>query len=112
MLGSKIIAVDFDGTLFENAWPEIGVPREEIIHYIKQEQANGAKIILWTCRAGEKLENAIKACAEYGIHFDAVNENLPEIINIFGSDTRKIVANEYLDDLAINANTIAHIDQE
>ena len=30
--------------------------------------------------------------------FDCVNENLPEVIKEFGSDTRKIFAHEYIDD--------------
>lgn len=97
-MDNKIIAVDFDGTLCENKWPEIGEPRYGIIMYLKKEQKNGAKLILWTCRVGEMLENAVKWCAEHGLIFDAVNENLPEIVASFGTDTRKIFANEYIDD--------------
>lgn len=95
---NRIIAVDFDGTLCEDRYPEIGKPLYGTIDYILKEQKNGAKLILWTCRAGEMLENAVKWSAEHGIKFDAVNENLPEIIEAFGSDTRKIFANEYIDD--------------
>ena len=39
----KIIAVDFDGTLFENAWPDVGAPIEKNINKLKAEQADGAK---------------------------------------------------------------------
>jgi hydroxymethylpyrimidine pyrophosphatase-like HAD family hydrolase len=46
----NIIAVDFDGTLCENKWPEIGMPNEELIEYLKKRQANGEKLILWTSR--------------------------------------------------------------
>lgn len=42
----NIIAVDFDGTLCENKWPEIGMPNEELIEYLKKRQANGEKLIL------------------------------------------------------------------
>ena len=94
-----IIAVDFDGTICENAWPEIGEPKQDVIEYILYRQkTNGAKIILWTNRHGDKLDQAIAWCKEHGIAFDAVNENLPEIIEEFGGDTRKVFANEYLDD--------------
>ena len=95
----KIIAVDFDGTLCENAWPKIGKPKYETIRYIKQQQLEGAKIILWTCRSGEMLGEAVNWCYyHHGIIFDAINANLPYIIEKFGGDTRKIFANEYIDD--------------
>lgn len=97
-MNSKIIAVDFDGTLCENKWPEIGEPIYRTIDYLLKEKKAGAKLILWTCRVGEMLEKAVAWCAEHDLKFDAVNENLPEIIESFGSDTRKIFANEYLDD--------------
>lgn len=97
---SKIIAVDFDGTLCVNRYPNIGFGNCELIHYLKEQKACGAKLILWTCRAGDLLDAAIAWCDEMGLTFDAVNENLPEIIEAFGSDTRKIFANEYIDDLA------------
>lgn len=96
---NKIIAVDFDGTLCENRWPYIGAPNSELIEYLRQRQRAGNKIILWTCRAGEKLEEAMDWCREHGLYFNAVNENLPEAIDLFGTDTRKIFAHEYIDDL-------------
>lgn len=98
MKANKIIAVDFDGTLCENDWPDIGEPKKDVIAYLKERQAAGDKLILWTCRVGEMLEIAVKWCIEQALEFDAVNENLPEVIKDFGSDTRKIFANEYIDD--------------
>ena len=97
----KIIAVDFDGTLFENAWPDVGAPIEKNINKLKAEQADGAKVILWTNRVGGALDKAVNFCKEHGIHLDAVNENLPEIVQGFGTDCRKIFANEYWDDHAV-----------
>lgn len=96
----KIIAVDFDGTLCENAWPDIGDPIQPVIDYVLSEQANGSKLILWTNRHHESLEEAVSWCENHGIAFDAVNENLPEVIEEFGGDTRKIFADEYIDDKA------------
>lgn len=98
MLNFKIIAVDFDGTLCENKWPEIGEPNLELIRQLKRERAAGAKLILWSCRVDDKLLAAVNWCGKQGLWFDAINENLPEVIEEFGSDTRKIFAHEYIDD--------------
>lgn len=97
----KIIAVDFDGTLCENAWPEIGEARPMVIEYIREQKKCGAKIILWTNRSGECLKEAVAWCELNGITFDAVNENIPESIKQFGNDCRKVYADEYIDDRAV-----------
>ena len=92
------IAVDFDGTLCENKFPEIGEPKDTVIQQVKFLQKEGAKIILWTCRDGQKLEDAVAWCLEQGLAFDAINQNLPEIQEAWGGDTRKVYADMYLDD--------------
>ena len=97
-MSDRIIAVDFDGTLCENAWPGIGEARNGVIDYVLAQKDTGAKIILWTNRNGERLDEALRWCAERGLEFDAVNENLPEVIQMFGRDTRKVYADEYWDD--------------
>jgi cytidyltransferase-like protein len=98
----KVIAVDFDGCICKLAWPNIGEPNWDIINALKEEKANGTKLILWSCRCGDLLDDAIKACAEWGITFDAVNENIPERLLKYGfADSRKISADEYWDDLAL-----------
>ena len=97
-MSTYVIAVDFDGTICENKYPEIGEPINKTISYLKERQKKGAKIVLWTCRVDELLDAAVKWCRNKGLIFDAVNENLPEIIAEFGGDTRKIFANEYIDD--------------
>ena len=96
-----IIAVDFDGTLCSNAWPGIGAPRKGVIEYVKHQRQNGAKLILWTNRVGDRLDAAVEWCREQGVEFDAVNENLPEIVQEFSADCRKIFADVYLDDKAM-----------
>ena len=86
---AKIIAVDFDGTLVEEGkWPEIGATNHKVLNYCKREQEKGTRIILWTNRAGEPLDNAIKWCEEHGLRLDAVNDNLQESVDFFGSNTR------------------------
>lgn len=100
-------AVDFDGTLCEERYPYIGPPKENVIGYLKdQKSVHGAKLILWTCRVDEYLQAAIDWCEERGLYFDAVNRNLDDIIQFFGSDTRKIFANEYLDDRSVNVREL------
>ena len=104
---SKIIAIDFDNTLFKTDWPDILEPILGVIERAKEEQRNGAKLILWTCRCGKYLDDAIEACRRVGIIFDAVNENLPESIEMFdGTNSRKVFANEYWDDLSWNPTRI------
>lgn len=96
---AKIIAVDFDGTLIEEGkWPDIGATNEKVLNYCKQEQANGARIILWTNRTEEPLAKAVKWCEEHGLHLDAVNDNIQESVDFFGFNTRKIYADEFIDD--------------
>lgn len=102
----KVIAIDFDGTLFENKWPEVGMPIAPNINRAKNEKANGAVLILWTCREGEKLAEALAACRAAGLEFDYVNENTDELKAAFGTDPRKIAATEYWDDRAVCANKI------
>lgn len=97
----KAIAVDFDGCLCENAWPEIGPPNWAVIRAALEQQRAGAALILWTCRSGELLDKAVAWCAGYGLTFDAVNETLPERLEHYGSESRKVSADEYWDDLAV-----------
>lgn len=94
---SKIYAVDFDQTLSYGEYPACGEPNKKLIQYIKELQSQGNKIILWTCREGEALDMAVEWCANYGLFFDAVNDNLPEMIERFGNNCRKVYCDHYLD---------------
>lgn len=97
----EVIAVDFDGVLCENNYPEIGdvLPIHKKIHeYIRQEHKNGNIIILWTCRCGKELDAAVNFCKKHDIPIDYVNENDPERVKKYGHDSRKISADLYIDD--------------
>ena len=96
-----IIAVDFDGTLVEDKFPEIGEVRHEVWAEIFRAQDRGVKIILWTSRDNDRLKAAVEFCTERGLHFDAINDNLDECKILFNNDTRKVYANEYWDDKAV-----------
>ncbi len=94
---TKIIAVDFDGTIVEDAYPKIGKPLPFAFETLKELQAKGHRLILWTYRSGEKLEEAVAFCKKNGIDFYAVNKSYPEEIpdnNI----SRKIHADVFIDD--------------
>lgn len=93
-----IIAVDFDGTLCVESYPEIGAPNLKLIRMLRKKQELGDKLILWTCRAGNKLDEAVEWCRMQGLYFDAVNDNLPEMVELWGNNSRKITADIYIDD--------------
>jgi len=98
---NRTIAVDFDGVLCEEKYPQIGRERKSIITLIKKLKIDGNTLILNTCRVGERLKEAVEWCRQKGIEFDYVNENPPEKIALYGSDCRKISADIYIDDKAV-----------
>lgn len=97
----KIIAIDYDGTIALNSYPQAGDPNWPIIEKAKAEKAAGSKLILWTCREGEELSIALMACDKWGLQFDAINDNLPEMKKAWGDNPRKVFANEYWDDRSV-----------
>lgn len=100
-----VIAVDFDGTLCTNAWPNIGTPNWAVIKKLKELQKAGAHLVLWTCRCDEMLEAAKVACDAWGLIFTAYNENDPDLLAYFGTESRKIGADIYLDDKGMLPDT-------
>lgn len=100
-----IYAVDFDGTLCESRFPEIGSPNMHLIEWLIEFRKAGNKVILWTNRVGHLLDNAVNWCAAHGLEFDAVNDNLPEVVELYkdlngNSPSRKITADIFIDDAA------------
>ena len=105
----RVIAVDFDGCLCDNAYPDIGAPNWQVIDAALKERADGAALILWTCRAcreGDMLQQALDACKGWGLEFDAVNGSLPKWKETWKNDPRKIGATEYWDDKAVRMPNI------
>ena len=102
------IAVDFDGTLCADKFPEIGRPYYNIIHTLVLLRRLGVKLVLWTCRKndqhGNHLDEAVEWCKQFGLEFDAVNQNLPEVQAKWGGDTRKVMTTYYLDDKNMGAS--------
>ena len=94
-----IIAIDFEGTICRNKYPEIGEPMPLAIESIKELKERGHDLILWTCRQGDLLDDAVKWCKEHGISFDLVNEHEPNNLKAFGGVSgNKVFANIYIDD--------------
>lgn len=99
-LQNKIIAVDFDGTLVKDCYPDIGPANLNLIRELKV-LAESNTLILWTCRTGDKLNEAVRFCESYGLYFDYINENSKTILEKYGNiDSRKITADIYIDDKA------------
>ena len=99
----KIVAVDFDGTLCKHDYPLIGEANYRLIDDLTYYRSRGNKLILWTCRRDKHLQDAIEWCKSLGLEFDTINENLPEIIEEMGGNSRKIYADYYLDDKAVSS---------
>ncbi|MGM9766404.1 MAG: BT0820 family HAD-type phosphatase [Candidatus Cryptobacteroides sp.] len=94
-----IIAVDFDGTIVEHRYPEIGKEIPFAIDTLKRLQAERNILILWTSREGRLLQEAIDFCASRGLEFYAVNSNHPEEYEDEAVNrSRKIKADLYIDD--------------
>lgn len=92
-----IIAVDFDGTIVDDAYPGIGNAKIFAFETLKELKKDGHRLILWTYRCGTKLEEAVEFCKKNGIEFYAVNKSYPEE-NFEGKVSRKINADIFIDD--------------
>lgn len=102
-----VIAVDFDGTLCEHKFPNIGEIKDvhkKVIDFIRNAKSKGAEIILWTCREDlperKYLTEAVEWCKENNIPIDYVNEYPMPQFNGFAA--RKVCADMYIDDKAVN----------
>lgn len=92
------IAVDFDGTIVEHRYPKIGeeIPfATETLKILAQERH---KLILWTVREGELLEEAIEWCRQRGVFFYSVNKDYPEEEKSHNGFSRKLKADLFIDD--------------
>ena len=102
------IAVDFDGTLVKDKFPEIGNVNHKGMYLLANELDKARKlnrepvVILWTCRTdreeGDYLAQAVEWCKKKGLQIDYVNEN-PE--SPYGDWQRKVFADVYIDDKAV-----------
>lgn len=97
MPNSLTLAVDFDGTIVENRFPDIGKPILFAFESLKKLQDEGHRLILWTYRHGEHLDEAVDFCEKNGLKFYAVNKSYPEE-EFDDTISRKILADIFIDD--------------
>ena len=103
-----IIACDFDGTLVEHEFPGIGKPIVKTIEFIKDAKAYGHKFILYTCRSGDHLMEAVDWCLDNGLVPDAINDDVPSVKNSeFGKNKSvKPFAHIYIDDRNVTIESL------
>jgi hypothetical protein len=99
-----MLAIDFDGTIVDHAFPHIGEPMPGAFETLQKLKEQGHKLILYTCRENDGdhvgrqyLTAAVEFCKENGLEFDSINENL-EDFRPENSLHRKIYADYYIDD--------------
>ena len=92
-----VIAVDFDGTIVEHAYPKIGKEIPFAIETLKQLMKDGHMLILYTVREGELLDEAVQYCKNRGVEVYAVNASNPDEARNYVS-TRKVNADLFIDD--------------
>lgn len=96
------IAVDFDGTVVDHRYPQIGKEKPFAFEVLRKLQRDGHKLILWTAREGQLLEDAVNFCRENGIEFYAVNSDGPAITNFESAGiTRKLRVDLFIDDRSL-----------
>ena len=99
-----IIAVDFDGTIVEHRYPEIGKEIPFAIDTLKMLIKDHHRVILWSVREGQLLEDAVNWCKERGVEFYAVNSDSSEMFNEAKDKnfSCKLNADVFIDDKNIN----------
>ena len=94
---SKLIAVDFDGTIVTHAYPKIGKEIPFAIDTLLRLQQEGYRLVLWTVCSGKLLDEAVDYLKSRGLEFYAVNANFPGE-QLDEKDSRKVNADIYIDD--------------
>ena len=92
------IAVDFDGTIVEHRYPEIGREIPFATDTLKMLAQEGHRLILWSVREGELLDEAVAWCRERGVEFYAVNRDFPEETKQHDNYSRKLKVELFIDD--------------
>lgn len=93
-----VVAIDFDGTICEESYPEIGEIKKDAAMYINLLWRLGCNIVINTCRSGIYEGMVEKFLEENRIRYDYINCNMPNLIEEYGRDCRKISADVYIDD--------------
>lgn len=92
------IAIDFDGTIVEHRYPQIGPEIPFATDTLKMLMQDRHRLILWTVREGKLLEEAVEWCRQRGVEFYAVNQDYPEEEKGDRGFSRKLKADLFIDD--------------
>jgi hypothetical protein len=93
------IAVDFDGTIVDDRYPKIGEERPFACEALRMLIAEHHRLILWTVRQDDLLQEAIEWCRKRGVEFYSVNREYPEETTYSNNHfSRKIKADIFIDD--------------
>lgn len=95
---TKIIAVDFDGTIVDDKYPAVGKAKLFAFETLKQLQNDGYRLVLWTYRSGKALDEAVEFCSKNGIEFYAINNSFDGEDFDKETQSRKINADIFIDD--------------
>lgn len=93
-----VIAVDFDGTIVKHRYPRIGEEVPFAIDTLKLLQQDQHRLILWSVREGELLDEAVEWCKNRGLEFYAINKDYPEEQKVHQGFSRKLKADLFIDD--------------
>lgn len=93
-----VLSIDFDGTIVEEKFPDVGKIIPEAKKYINKLYDDGHHIVINTCRSGRYEGNAEAFLKRRGIKYHYINANMPFLIEQYGQDCRKISADIYIDD--------------
>lgn len=99
-----IIAIDFDGTIVDHCFPDVGAPVPGALYWMKRFKELGAQLILWTMRSNDREKNgsvltdAVKYCESNSVTFIGVNQNPNQHR---WTSSPKVYAHIYIDDAAL-----------
>lgn len=105
---SLIVGIDFDGTLVEHEYPKIGPELPHAFNYLHKLRLAGAKLILWTMRSENTLQEAVEFCRRKGIEFWGVNSNPEQHV---WTKSNKAYCHVYIDDAALGCPLIQEEDK-
>lgn len=97
-MSGKIIAVDFDGTIVDDAYPKVGKAKMFAFETLKKLQKDGYRLNLWTYRSGKTLKDAVEFCKKNGLEFNAINNSFEGEEFEKETQSRKINADLFIDD--------------
>jgi hypothetical protein len=92
------IAIDFDGTIVEHRYPRIGEEIPFAVDTLKLLQQEKHRLILWSVREGDLLDEAVEWCRARGLEFYAANKDYPEEERDHEGFSRKLKVDMFIDD--------------